>query len=166
MNIKAQASFELLLILSFSLTLTILAAGYYVMYSQEATDELNKAQLDRIFDDVMNKVSRVYFAGNGNRITIEATIPQGVNQITIENGTTGGGINFNYLNISYVGDGGNIVESLYFPEELFIYLNCTSSCTYTGNRGIFDRQHTGSGAKRIRVESEGDIVSIDFIQRT
>ena len=161
----AQASFELLVVLGFSLTLSILAAGYYIMYSQEATDSLNQAQLDKVFNEVMNEASRVYFAGNGNRITLEATIPDGINEIVIENGTTTGGVSFNYINISDVGDGGDIIESLYFPEELFIYLNCSISCSYVGDRGIFDTQHTNSGPKRIRVESNGDIVTIDFFQR-
>lgn len=161
----AQASFELLIVMGFSLVLTILAGGYYVMYSQEATDSLNQAQLDKVFNDVISKASRVYFAGNGNRVTVEATIPDGINEIAIENSSTGGD-DFNFINITYTGDNGRISSSQYFPEELFISLNCSVSCSYSGDRGIFDAQHTNSGSKRIRVESNGDIVTIDFIQRS
>lgn len=161
---KSQASFELLLILGFSFTLTILAGGYYVMYSQEATDSLNQAQLDEVFNNIISKTSRVYFAGNGNRVTIEATIPNGVEEIVIENRSVGSD-DFNFINVTYNSDEGRISSSQYFPEELFIYLNCSSSCTYSGDRGIFDNQYTNSGPKRIRVESNGDIVTIDFVQR-
>lgn len=163
MKKTAQASFELLLVLGFSFTLTILAGGYYIMYSQEATDNLNQEQLDKVFNEVINEASRVYFAGNGNRVTIQATIPNGINEIAIENSSTGGD-DFNFINITYKGEDGRISSALYFPEELFVYLNCSSSCSYVGDRGIFDQQHTNSGPKRIRVESNGDIVTIDFIQ--
>ncbi|MFP4401788.1 MAG: hypothetical protein ACLFPL_01015 [Candidatus Nanoarchaeia archaeon] len=164
MNLKtAQASFELLLVLGFSLTLTILGAGYYIIYSEAATDDLNSQQIDRVFEDIMSKASRVYYSGNGNRITVEATLPAGVESITIENGTSSSGDSFNYINVTQQQNEIS-VSSQYFPSDLFIYLNCSISCSPSSSgRYIYDREHTNQGPKDIRIESKGDIIYIDFI---
>ncbi|MCH8519902.1 MAG: hypothetical protein LAT82_04060 [Nanoarchaeota archaeon] len=165
---KAQASFELLLILGFSLTLTILAGGYYMSYSNNASDALVGTQIERVFTDVMGKSTRVFFAGNGNRITIEASFPDRIEEIAIERGVTsvgsdlGVGVNFSYINVTSIR-GGEFVSQTFTPDEISIQLNCTFSCTYDGERAIFDMEHLTKGPKRIRVESRGDYVEINFI---
>lgn len=163
MNSKlTQASFELILILGFSLSLTIIGAGYFILYSDEATDELNSQQTDRIFNDIMSKSNRVFYSGDGNRITMRATLPTGVESITIENGTSSSGESFNYVNVTQRGDDMSI-SSLYFPSDLFIGLNCSFSCSYNSGRYVYDSEHTNQGPKEIRIESKRDIVYIDFV---
>ena len=165
---KSQASFELLLILGFSLTLTILAGGYYMTYSTQASDSLNAGQVERVFEDVMGKATRVFFAGTGNRITIETSLPGGIEEIAIERSVTtssadvGPSINFSYINVTSM-QGGISRSQLFFPDDVFIQLNCTFSCTYDGDRAVFDMEHINRGPKRIRVESRGDYIEVNFI---
>ncbi|MFT4243993.1 MAG: hypothetical protein ACMXYB_00880 [Candidatus Woesearchaeota archaeon] len=168
MKNKAQASFELLLILGFSLTMIIIAGGYYVSYSSNASDNLNSGQIDRVFTDVLGKSTRVFFAGNGNRITIEASLPDGIEEIAIERGITsasseiGVGLNFSYINVTSIR-GGEFVSQIFAPDDIYIKLDCSFSCTHDGDRAVFNQEHLNRGPKRIRVESRGGFVEINFI---
>lgn len=166
---KAQASFELLMILGFSLSFTLVAGGYFLMYSNEASLIFDSNQLDNVFLDVMEKSNRVFFAGNGNRITIDAALPEGIENISIHQSITGSSatnpnIPFSYINVT-VRRGGGFTSQLYYPDNVFVLLNCSISCTQVGDVSFFNQEHLNRGPKRIRVESRGDFVDINFINQ-
>lgn len=169
---KAQASFELALIMGFSLTLTVLGVGYYILYSNQATDALNQDQLDRIFNDIIEQSSRVHFAGVGNRVTIQASFPSGIERIALENMTNAGGAEIHFINVTYISSGdrdGTLTSLQYFPTETFIFFSCNTdltnngSCVQDGNSLEFLPEHTTRGPKTIRVESRRNYVEINFI---
>lgn len=162
MNSKSQASFELVLIMAFSLTLTILGIGYYILFSGDATDSLNKQQVDSIFNNIINQASRVHFMGVGNRVTIEVFFPENIDSVSIHQYVNSGGEQLSYINVTLL-EGGSRSSQIYFPEELFIYLNCTGSCTFDGNIYTFNNQHISRGNKIIRLDSKRNYIDINFI---
>jgi len=169
-NLKqSQSSFEMLLIFGFSFLLIILIGGYYLQFSTTATSEIDVSQRDKIFNDVMDKATRIFYQGNGNRITVDAQLPDGISSITVETGNNGT-VDFDYLNVTYV-DNKVSRSSLYFPNELFVRFNCTErlpsnqgSCFNNGTNMVFFEEFYSQGPKQIRIESKGDYVLIDFIR--
>ena len=164
MNRKAQSSFESVLIFGISFTLVLIVAGYFVLFSNSATTNLDESQQDKIFRDVISKASRVYYQGNGNRLTIDATLPDGIESISIHQAINGSGYQFNYLNVTYLIGSFGTSSLLFFPDELEVRMNCTVSCIYTGTTGVFLDEHIVEGPKQIQVQSKGDYVEIDFVR--
>lgn len=168
---KAQSSFEMLIIFGFSFLLIILIGGYYLKFSATATSEIDVSQRDKIFTDVMDKATRVFYQGSGNRLTLNAHLPDGIINISIINATNGTGFEFDYLNVTYI-DNKQIRSSIYFPNELFVRFNCTQnpgssvdSCYLDPNDNwVYKEEFISQGPKQIRVESKGDYVLVDFVR--
>lgn len=159
---KSQSSFEMLIIFGFSFLLIILIGGYYLQFSATATSEIDVSQRDRIFSDIMDKATRIFYQGNGNRVTVNAQFPNGISSMSIETGNNGT-VNFDYLNITY-DDNRQSRSSLYFPNELFVRFNCSTSCFDNGTNWVFNEEFNSQGPKQIRIESRGDYVLIDFVR--
>lgn len=155
---NAQSSFEMLLIVGVALTFVAMIAGFYITFSSESREALDEQQLEKVFSDVVSKASRVYFQGNGNRLTIDSTLPEGILNISLHQ-RNNGSVDYTYLNVTTT-DGRQLV---YIPDELLVTLNCSSSCFGVGYPKYYEYRATTSGPKRIRVESKEDFVLIDFV---
>ena len=159
---KSQSSFEMLIIFGFSFLLIILIGGYYIQFSATATSQIDVSQKNKIFTDIMDKSTRIFYQGNGNRVTVNAQLPDSITSMTIET-RNNGTVDFDYLNITY-DDNKQTRSSLYFPNELFVRLNCSTSCFDNGTNWVFHEEFNSQGPKQVRIESRGDYVLIDFVR--
>lgn len=164
-KVKAQASFEYLIIFGIALTLILILGGVFFTYSGEAKEQLDKKQIEKIGREIISNVEKMYFLPEGNKVTIDTSFPQGIENLTIVH-FNNSGIVFDILNVSYYNE--DIFSSeLFETKETYIRFNCSYSCqhNYTTNVSWFnDTSLFTQGAKRIQIVSQGDYVSIDFVR--
>lgn len=166
MKIKAQSSMEFLMVFGIGLSLILIIGGLFVSYTNTAKNTFDKRQLEAVGEEVLDYVNRVYFLGEGNRITSNLKLPSGIENLTITHINNSVG-EFDVLNFTYYSAG--MLQSSYFSSaENYIRFNCTK-CYHTPNlNGNWSSYYNSSmyngGSKKIRIESRGEWVSIDFIQ--
>lgn len=167
---KSQSSIEFLTIFGIGLLLIVIMSGIFFMYSGEAKSELDKQQIEIIGSELISNIEQIYFAGSGNRITLKSTFPQGIENFTIHHINNSKG-EFDYLNITYIFDK-QIISSIFLPTELYIRFNFSNSLNtpkinnnwisyFSGNNAT---SNYNGGVKSIRIESQGDFVSLEFIR--
>jgi len=168
---RAQSSLEFLIIFGIGFLMIIVLSGVFFSYSNEAKASLDKTQIEKVGNELISNVEKIYFLGSGNRITYKASFPEGIANMSIEhrnnsNSTTD--INFDYINITYYTHG-NISSSLFTANENYIRFNC-SRCINEPNIGgnwtsyYNDTSDFAGGAKTIKIYSMGDYVNIDFVK--
>lgn len=161
MEKKAQGSLEFLIIFGIGFVLIIMMAGVFFTFSGDAKQSLDKKQIEKIGRDIMNNVENVYFLGSGNRVTMNLNMPEGIENITIHHINNSGQV-FDYMNFTFYQD--KVLSSeMYFSKENYIRFDC-SDCTNLGDLSYYPIYDLNPGPKRVRVESKGDWVSIDFIR--
>jgi hypothetical protein len=166
-NKYAQSSLEFLIIFGISFAIIAIIGGLFYSYFDVEKKTLDNEQLQKIGDEMVNYVEKVYFLGDGNRLTIDTKFPKGIKNITIHhliNHTLSDGTNasFEYLNITFYHSD-QIVHNIFSPAETYIRFNCTN-CTHNSSTNIsyFDADDYAEGHKKIRFESKGDWVAINF----
>lgn len=168
-SIKAQSSLEFLMIFGIGFTIIIILGGIFFSFSGEAKSSLDQKQLQKTGDEIISNIEKIYFLGNNNMITLTSTFPDGIDNFTIEhvNNSNGGTyVVFDYLNISYIGDKGT-VSNTFTTKETYTRFNCTK-CYHTTNIGgnytsYFNSSDYTGGVKKMKIQSRGDFVSIDFV---
>lgn len=170
MEKRAQSSLEFMLVFGISFTILIVMGGIFLGYFNTEKKSLDNTYLDKIGNEMIASIEKVYFLGDSNRITIDVKFPEGVHNITIIHRnnftlTDGTNVSFDVLNISFEAEG-EILSNLYDPYEFYIRFNC-SMCTHnaTTNISYYDSEDFSPGFKKIRFESKGDYVAVDFPKR-
>ncbi len=167
---KSQASLEMLLIFGITFTVILILGGIFFNYSTGAKNTLDEKQLEKTGNELITNIEKIYFLGNNNMITFSANFPEGIDNFTIvHKNTTDGTTNFeyDYLNISYISDK-EIIDTIFTSNENYIRFNC-SKCYHTTNINgsyisYFNSSDFSGGAKRIKIQSKGDYIQLDFIK--
>lgn len=164
---KAQSSLEFVLTFAIGFGLILILSGLYLTYSTGATDTLNRQQIEKIGRDIISNVEKIYFLGEGNRVTYTTTFPEDITNMSIHHANNSNAthtIVFDYLNITYIQDS-TYASSIFTAKENYIRFNCTNCSHFPArNISIYDDDDFSGGTKKIKVESEGEWVSIDFVK--
>ncbi len=174
---KSQSSLEFLTIFGIALVLILVLSGIFFSYSSGASESLGEDQIRKIGNTIMNNVAKIYFLGSGNKITVKASFPDGIGNISIIHmnisNSSGDYNQFDILNISYGNNGGGnsltLNSNIFYTNELYIRFDC-NRCTNTtpinGNWISYynDTSDFSQGAKRISIKSSNNTVYIDFIK--
>lgn len=162
---KGQASLEYISIFGIIFVIIAVAGGIFFSYTNSAKESLDKKQINKIGQEIINNVQKIYFFGDGNRVTITPTFPQGIEEISIHHINQSGN-NYYYINITVLNQ--DVYESLIFEttedDIPFGCKNCTINDTIIGhNISSFNNMYFGQGSKRIKIESINDTTYVDFM---
>jgi hypothetical protein len=168
---KSQSSMELLTVFGIALAIIAIIAGIFFMYTSEAKQKLNRDQINAIGQEMISNIEKMYYLPEGNRITMKANFPEGIQNFTIHHRTVYNGthdLTFDYLNFTHLF-GDRVVSTLFEPGQLFVRFNCSYSCYYTtidenNSFSYFNSSDYSSTVKEIRVESKEGYVLIDFVR--
>jgi uncharacterized protein (UPF0333 family) len=164
MKNKAQSSLEFLMIFGIGLAIIMVMSGLFFGYFNSEKATLDSRFLEKIGQDIMEKTEKVYFLGDGNKVTIKTKFPDNIQNISIHRKNISG-LEFDILNITYIANQ-NINFLIFTANEPYIRFNCTrcyQNNTLNPNVSYFnDSSDFSPGSKRITVESYGDWVGIDF----
>lgn len=169
MKKKSQASLEFLTILGISLTLIAILSAIFIGYSNSAKQGLDKEQIENIGEELISNIERIYFQGNGNRVTQRSNFPSNILNFTIfHRNVTLSGVPtmIDYINITY-NDDGFLNDLIFYPLETFIRIQCDKCYTTPPNAlgeyvSYFNTSDFSQGPKQIRVESRNQRVYISF----
>lgn len=155
------------MIFGIGFTIILMLSGIFFTYFNSEKKSLDYKHLENIGNEIIQNVEKVYFLGNGNRVTLNTNFPAGIENVSIkhyENVTVNGKItSFDYLIFTTVEN-----ETLQFtPYENYIRFTCANCSHITGAQNISffsDHSKFSVGSKRIRIESKGDIVELSFVR--
>lgn len=166
---QSQASLEFLMIFGIGFSIILILTGVFFGYFNSEKETLDAKHLQNIGEELMSNVEKIYFLGNGNRVTLNTKFPEGIENVTIyhiiDKNISGVNVSFDYLNFSYIS-GGKIQSQIFTPNEPYIRFNCTR-CEHSLTENISyynDTSDFTGGFKRIKIESKGDWVTIDFVK--
>ena len=136
-------------------------------YTNDAKKEFDKRSMELIAQEILGTTNEIYFLGNGNRVTLNFIFPQKIENLTLHHVNLSGE-EYDFFNISYYGNDFNYDSIIVLPEEMYIRINCTychHSPNVDGNWvSWYNRSDFNEGPKKVRLESKGDWVSIDFVK--
>jgi len=173
---KSQSSLEFLIIFGMGFIFIILLSSIFFSYSKSASNSLDKEQIDKIGFEITSNIEKIYFLGSGNRVTMKAKFPNGIENFTIKHknisdpNNLGQYIQFDYLDIEVLNDIPknltDTIHNIYESNQLYIRFNCTK-CYQTipinGNWiSYYNDSDFNGGAKSIRFEGFENYVSVDF----
>ena len=162
---KSQSSLEFLFMFGMGLTLIVILGSIFFYYSNEAKVDLDKKQIRKFGEDLMSNVEKIYYLGDGNRITQKSLLPDTIFNFTIHHSQNGSGAQFDYLNITtYESEGISVNNIFLTADPTFIRFNCTR-CYHDilTNISYYNTSDFAGGSKAIKLESKGDWVTIDFV---
>lgn len=163
---KSQSSLEFMMIFGIGFVIIIMLSGIFFTYFNSEKQSLDHKHLENIGNEIIMNVEKIYFLGNGNRVTINTNFPEGIQNITIKHyenvNINGKNTSFDYLFITTVEN-----ETMNFnPYENYIRFNCVD-CEHRPAENISfynDTSIFSGGNKKIRIESKGDLVELSFIR--
>lgn len=165
---KAQASLEYIIIFGIGFFFVLILGGLLLFYMNSAKNTLDENQIDEIGNQIVDTIEKVYYLGPGNKFTIKANFPTGIENLSITNVSINRS-NFNgtyyYFNFtySYEDEWRNTIIS---PSDESIPFTCVNNCTVVGNSTFFEPYHFNKGVKRIKVEAlSNGFVNIEFVQQ-
>lgn len=158
---KSQSSVEFLITFGIGFSLIIILSGIFLTYSEGAKENLDKQQIQKIGQEIIFNVEKIYFLGEGNRVTLNTRFPDNIENFTIYH-SDASGEEFDYLNITYLNNG-QFYDEIFTTNELYTRFNCTS-CYHTGDISYYNLSDFSGGNKEIRITSKGEYVSIDFFK--
>lgn len=139
---RAQASFEYVMVVAIAFIIIVPGAFLFYNYSNKSSEDLTRAKIEMIGNELVDSVEKVYYIGENSWETIEVDAPENVNRIYLAN---------NYeLVIQYDAHSG-FSEAVFFSD-----INMTSPYV-SGN--ISDNPHAGRNI--IRITSMGSYVIIN-----
>ena len=159
---KAQSSLEFIMIFGLGFFLILIISAAFFTYSNDAKIDLDTKQMGLIGEEIMSNVEKIYYLGEGNKITLKTKFPDGIENMTIShnNGTKG---EYDQLNF-WIYSGESLVPVVFGTQKNYIRFNCTN-CRhdYSTNISFYnDTSMFSSGSRELKIESYGDYVSIDF----
>ncbi len=138
---RGQASFEYMLIAGVIGIMILPAAYLFYSYSQSSADQIDKAQMDKLGRDIASTAERVYYQGPPSRTELEARMPRGVTNLSIQ-GDWGTGTQYLLIRAKNI-EGGVEVE---YPYRSSINLNGS----FNGSLGAVS---ISPGIKKITIEA-------------
>lgn len=160
---KSQSSLEFLTIFSLAFTIILIMSGIFFSYTDEAQQNLDKSQIDKIGNDIISNIEKIYFIGEGNKITMKANFPDNIENLTIHHTSNSLGEKFDILNFTIISDK-TFTYQLFLTKELYIRFNC-SNCNHDiiKNISYYESSDFLEGFKVIKIENLGDYVTLDFV---
>ena len=153
----------------FGIAFTIIAmiGGLFFSYTYSAKGSLDLEQVNKIGNELINNIQKIYFFGDTNRKTYKPTFPQGIESLTIHH-INQSGYNYYYLNISLVSNG-EIRDMIFQTTEDYIAIVCSSSCVNTNiepgyDIATYNNSFLGQGVKNIRIEGFNNTVIVEFVE--
>lgn len=107
MRKKAQFAMEYLLVVGFSVALTIPLIWYLYVGYEDTSRSVNIEQLSEVARELAFQSEKVYYQGPGSRSVVIAHFPEGVEEFKIENHTHQER-NFGIITFEYSGFDGTI----------------------------------------------------------
>ncbi len=173
---RSQSSLEFLTIFGIGFVIIVVLGGIFLTYSNGAKKSLDLKQMNKIGDDLTSNIEQVYYLGSGNKLTMKASFPEGIENFTIvhknvSNPSGIGYIQYDFLNISYYPENSRTINTyssmIFETNEIYMRFNCTK-CYHTTNlngnwSSYFNSSDFTAGTKQIKVESKGDWVDIGFV---
>ena len=80
---RGQSSVEYLFIVALALTLILPASFLFFDFSKSSEDAVVSAQINRAGNEIVSKAEEVYVIGNNSRVTVELTMPDGIESVVI-----------------------------------------------------------------------------------
>lgn len=164
---KAQASTEYIMIFGIALVLIAITGAVFFSYVNESKTTLDQKQIEKMGNEIMDNVDKIYFLGQGNRVTLKMTFPDNLVNFTIQH-TQNAGEPFEYLNITYFWQGQK-TSSIFNPSDLYVRFNCTY-CYHVRTLGskmnvsYYNASDASLGTKQIQITSMGSFVNVDFVR--
>lgn len=165
---KAQSSLEFLIILGIAFVFILMLGGVFFSFSNSSQKSLNSEQIEKVGNELMTNIEKIYFRGVGNKIQYKANLPEDILNMTIHYKKTPT-TNFTYLNITRY-DKSQISSQIFFPREnyiQFICANCsnTSPIDYSTNFTLyFEEEDFSPGRKTLAITSLQERVELKFIK--
>ena len=173
MKTKSQSSMEFLVILGISFVLVLLLGSLFFSYSKGAKSDLDQKQIEKFAGEIITNIEKVYFLGQGNRVTMKTKFPDGIENFTIvhynisDPSNPGTFVQFDTLNFTYYAEN-QIIANIFETRDFYIRFNCTSCMNTSPINGngnwtsYYNSSDFSGGPKHIRIESMGDWVNINF----
>ena len=164
---KSQASLEYLMVFGIALAILVVLGSLFLGYFNSEKKSMDISYIQKIGTEMMDNVEKVYFLGYGNRVTIDTKFPEGITNISIihynnHNMPDGSVESFDRLSITFIGYQGE-VSHMFEPNDLYVRFNCTECIhDHVKNISYYNDSNLAPGFRRIRFESRGDYVAIDF----
>ena len=165
---KAQASLEFLIILGIAFVFILMLGGVFFSFSNTSQNSLDTQQVEKIGNELMTNVEKIYFRGVGNKIQYEARFPEAIQNMSIHY-INDGSKNFTYLNVTRIS-GSQISSQVFFPRENYIQFICnncqnTAPINYSSNFTLyFQKEDFSQGTKTIEIKSLQERVQLEFIK--
>jgi hypothetical protein len=147
-NKRGQSSVEYLSIVAIALMVLIPGSYLFLTYSKGTTDQVSSSQLNLAGVEIISEAEKMYVLGTNSWVTLEISLPGIFLDAGIHDGKE---MFFRYS--SGAGDS----SVVFFPVGFNISNNSTA-CT-----GFCDLELT-PGVNRVRIQSQGQFVSIRKIQ--
>ncbi len=132
---KGQVSMEYVMVATFIALIVIPIAFLAFSFSRTSSAEIGLGQIDKMGNDIVKTAEKVFYQGSPSRITIIATMPDGVENIRIDKDWDSGQNELVFTTV--LGSG---INELAFPSKVNI-------------AGSFTPESITSGQKSIRIES-------------
>ena len=130
---KGQISTEYLIVIGFVTFLIIGVLGVAFFYTGGVSDRIKVDQVENYAKKIISSAESVFYSGQPSRVTINAYLPSGVENLEIED---------NSLRITYTTNSG------------------TNTVSYTSNVPIQGSLSSNSGVKKINVVALANTVQL------
>ncbi len=160
MGRKTQSSFEYLIIFGIAFSILILVFSLFYRSLEGGKSSVSMEQVKKIGNTIISSVEKVYYLGEGSRITIKVSFPDNINDMYIYHKNNSGTI-MDILVINSSTDSGNVIEYFY-PNTEEIRFNFSSGISFTTGNYTYlnEKSFFSGGIKNVRFTSMGDYVSI------
>lgn len=148
-NFKGQSSVEFLSVVAIALLVLIPGSYLFLNYTQGATEQVASNQLNLFGREIISEAEKMYVVGRDSWVTIELSLPGNFIEGGIRDGKE-----------MYFKYGSNVGESyvVFFPVGFDISDSRAAACV-----GDCPFDFVAGGVNRIRIQSQGDFVSIERV---
>ncbi|HIH37994.1 hypothetical protein J4460_07660 [Candidatus Woesearchaeota archaeon] len=149
---KGQASMDFLMVMSLLFIILVPTVSLFYNYTRSTREQAAITQSGTLAKQIISNAEKVYYFGFGSRLTLELTMPEGVNSIKVAPHGILEGQKELVINVT-TGDGyAEIVSLSKVPLE---------TADFTG--ALQDEKVT-SGYKRIQVEAKKDPAGLLYVE--
>ncbi len=158
-NKNSQVSFEYLIIFGISFLIILISFYYFSTEMIISNGEISKEQVSKIGNTLISNIEKVYFNGEGSRLTYKLKFPNNINDMYVQNVN---GISVLFFNIS-IGDTNTLSYFYSNYDNLKFNLSPNNEIIFNSTTNItrFNKSYYySSGIKNIKLISRGDYVEI------
>jgi len=85
-QVKAQSSFEYMLIVALTFAIIIPATYLFYSYSKDSSQEITDAQITKLGRNIVDSAEKIYYSGLGSKTIADLNVPDGVISAVIIDG--------------------------------------------------------------------------------